>query len=104
MGPNLFHNEKLLNLLNLDADSLKTEIKDGKSLLTIAEEHGVSEQSLKETLQNEMTQRIDQGVKEGRLSEDKAQQIKGNMANHIDDMIHGKIPMKNHPHNPQPEQ
>jgi len=104
MGTNPFHSEKLLNLLNLDAESLKTEIKAGKTLLTIAEERGISEQSLKETLKNEMTQHLEQGIKEGKIPADKAEKMKANMENRIDNMIHGKIPMKNHPQAQQPQE
>ena len=43
-------NTELLALLKIDADSFKKEMKAGKSLLTIAKEHGVSETTLKELL------------------------------------------------------
>lgn len=101
MGPGLFHNEKLLSLLNMDKESLKTEMQAGKSLLTIAGEHGVSEQSLKAVMLEGMAQRIEQGVKEGRIPADKAEQIKANMENRVDKMISGKLPMKNGPQNDQ---
>lgn len=102
-GPmgHILHNEKLLSLLNIDETTLKTEMKSGKTLLTIAKEHGVSEQSLKELMLAEMAQRIDQDVKEGRIPADKAKQMKANMENRVDDMINGKAPMKNHPQNDQ---
>ncbi len=93
-----------MSLLNIDAENLKTEMDGGKSLLTIANERGVSEQSLKELMQNEMEQRLDQAVKAGKIPSDKAEQIKTAMANRIDDMIHGKIPMPKHPRGPQPQQ
>ena len=101
MGHNLFHNEKLLSLLNMDGETLKTEMRSGKSLLTIANEHGVSEQSLKDLMLEDMAQHIDQDVKEGRIPADKAKQIKATMENRVSDMINGKIPMKNHPQNDQ---
>ncbi|WP_211289825.1 hypothetical protein SPSIL_029900 [Sporomusa silvacetica DSM 10669] len=102
-GPmsHMFHNVKLLSLLNMDEETLKTEMKSGKSLLTIAKEHGVSEQSLKELMLAEMAQRIDQDVKEGRIPADKAKQLKANMENRVSDMINGKVPMENHPQNDQ---
>lgn len=102
MGHGPFHNEKLLSLLNLDAQGLKTEMKAGKTLLTIAEEHGVSEQTLKETLKNEMIQHLEQGVAAGKIPADKAQKMKNDMDKRIDAMIHGKAPMKHH-HQPKPQ-
>ncbi|TWH48704.1 LysM peptidoglycan-binding domain-containing protein [Sporomusa sp. KB1] len=98
---NPFHNEKLLSLLNMDEETLKTEMKSGKSLLKIAEERGVSEQSLKDLMLEDMAQHIDQDVKEGRIPADKAEQIKAAMANRVSDMINGKVPMKDHPRNDQ---
>lgn len=104
MGHGLFHNQHLLNLLNIDAENLKTELDEGKSLLTIAKEHDVSEQNLKELLQNDMSDRLAQSVQEGRLSSDKANEIKANMAKHIDDLINGNIPMKKPHHSPTPQE
>jgi len=101
MGHRLFHNEKLLSLLNMDEETLKTEMKSGKSLLSIAEEHGVSEQSLKDLMLEDMAQHVDQDVKEGRIPADKANEIKATMENRVSDMINGKIPMKNHSQNDQ---
>ncbi|SDF05156.1 LysM peptidoglycan-binding domain-containing protein [Sporomusa acidovorans] len=93
MGRGLFNDTKLLALLKMDKESLRTELQSGKSLVTVAKEHGVSEQTLKKLVIDEMSQRIDQGVKEGRISADKAQQIKSNMEKHVVDMINGEVPI-----------
>ncbi|QJW45116.1 hypothetical protein HA075_04260 [bacterium BFN5] len=96
----LADNTKLLALLKIDAQTLKTEMKAGKTLVTIAEEHGVSEKSLKSFMVKDMTQRIDEGVKAGRLSEDQAKSMKKNLDKRVSDMINGKGPMHGPMHGP----
>lgn len=85
-----FNNPKLLALLNIDAETLKAELKGGKTLVTIANEHGVSEQQLKAFMIEQMTQRLEAGIKEGRLTAEQAEKMKKNMAQHVDAMINGK--------------
>lgn len=85
-------NSELLALLKMDAETFRTEIKSGKSLADIAKERGVSEKQLKEVMIKQMTERIDASVKAGRLSEEKAAEMKSRMETHIDDMIAGKKP------------
>ena len=89
-----FNNSAVLKLLNIDQDTLRQEMKGGKTLAAIAKERGVSEQTLKETIMNQMQQRIDAGVKAGKISADKAETIKANMEQRVGDMINGKGPMK----------
>lgn len=96
-----FDNAKLLELLKIDAQTFRTEMKAGKTLAAIANEQGVSEQTLKDFMLQEMNQRIDEDVKAGRLPEDRAAQMKANMENHITDMINGKGPMHKHEQKPQ---
>lgn len=74
-------------------ESLKNEIKNGKTLVEIAKEQGVSEETLKTTLVEQMMQRIEEGVKAGRISADKAEQMKANLKKHVSDMMNGKRPM-----------
>ncbi|AIF52515.1 DUF2680 domain-containing protein [Pelosinus sp. UFO1] len=84
---------KLLELLKMSDESLKNEIKTGKTLVEIAKEQGVSEETLKTTLVEQMLQRIEKGVKAGRISADQAEQMKANIEKHVSDMMNGKRPM-----------
>lgn len=88
-----FDNSAILKLLKIDQDTFRSEMKSGKSLVTIAKEHGVSEQTLKDTMVQQMKQRIEDGVKTGKISAEKAEQMKTNMEKHIGDMINGNKPM-----------
>lgn len=85
-----FENAKLLALLNIDAETLKNDLKAEKTLAAIAQEHGVSEQALKDFLTEQMVQRIDQGVKSGKLPAEKAEKMKANIDKRVDNMINGK--------------
>jgi len=99
-GPKAGHgfmgNAKLLELLKVDDETFRNEVKSGKSLVTIAKEHGVSEKTLKKFITTQMTQRIDDGVKAGRISADKAAEMKKTLAERVTQMINGKGMMRGH--------
>ena len=88
-----FDNSQMLKLLNIDEETFRTEMRAGKSLAVIAKEHGVSEQALKETMLNQMDQRLEADVKAGRLTAEEAATRKADMEKRIDTMINGKGPM-----------
>ncbi|MDF2568997.1 MAG: hypothetical protein K0R55_601 [Sporomusa sp.] len=92
-GHGLLGDSKLLDLLKIDVETLKNEIKSDKTLVVIAEEHGVSEQTLKDFLIEQMTQRIDEGVQAGRLSAEQAEKMKASMEDRVSKMISAKGPM-----------
>lgn len=99
-GPGAMHKRadhtKLLELLKIDADTLKSERSAGKSLAAIAGERGVSEQALKNFMAEQMTQRIEEGVKAGRISAEKADTMKAGMDQRISDMINRQGHGRNH--------
>lgn len=95
-GPAHFNNAKLLEVLKMNNESLKTEMKAGKSLVTIGKEHGVSEQTIKDLMIQQMNQRIAEGVQSGRITAEKAEQMKSGMDKHVSAMINGKGPMRGH--------
>ena len=85
---------KLLDLLKMDEAAFRTEIRSGKTLATIGQERGVSQQQLQSFLQERMTQRLDQMVKDGRITADRAETMKANMATHVDRMMNGTMPIR----------
>jgi transposase-like protein len=84
---------KLLEFLKTDAQTLKADLKEGKSLVAIAKEHGVSERELKKFMVNQMTERINEGVKAGKISADKAKEMKTNLEERVSQMINGTAPI-----------
>ena len=97
-------NPRLLTLLQVDENTLRAEREAGKTLVVIANEHGVSEQSLKELMIAERTQRIDEDVKEGRISAYQAQIIKADLEEHVVREINdpGPLPGKHRPRHGSP--
>jgi transposase-like protein len=93
LGHHKMDSSALLTLLNIDQETFRNEMKAGKTLVAIAQEHGVSEQALKEAILGQMNQRIEDRVKSGKLSADKAEEMKANMEQRVTDMINGKGPM-----------
>lgn len=100
-GHGLFDNSNLLALLKIDAEQLKSEMCAGKTLVAVADEHGVSEQELKDFMVKDITDRIDADVAAGRLSADRAEQMKANLDVHVINMINGKD-FRHHGHGPMP--
>lgn len=94
MHPALFDDARLLSLLNLDKASFMNELRAGKSLAAIAQERNVSEQALKQTLLEEMTQHLEQAVKDGRMPAEKAEKIKAHMEERVSGLINGKLPLQ----------
>lgn len=85
-----FDNSALLSLLQIDQATLKQELKAGKSLADIAAEKGVAEQQVIDTLVQQATQRIDQAVQNGKLTQDKADQMKAKLADRVKAMVEKK--------------
>lgn len=103
MRHHMFANEELLALLKIDAETMRNELKAGKTLVAIADERGVSEQQLKDVMVKSMTQRIDKGVETGRIAAEKAEQMKANLDQRVSDMINGKGHMFDRKHGQRPQ-
>lgn len=100
----MFANKEMLTLLKIDAETMKNELKAGKTLAAIANERGVSEQELKDFMVSSIAQRIDKGVESGRISTEKADQMKANLEQRVSDMINGKGPKLGYKHGPRHQQ
>lgn len=68
--------EAISQLLNMEQADLLTELKAGKSLLDIAKDKGISEQTLIDTIKAQINSTIDEKVKQGYLTEDQAKELK----------------------------
>jgi polyhydroxyalkanoate synthesis regulator phasin len=64
--------EELAAVLGIDLDELATELRAGKSLATIAGEHGVDVQVVIDMLVADAEARLDDAVANGRLTDDEA--------------------------------
>jgi len=79
-------------LLGIDADTLRTELLDGKSLADIATESGVEPQAVIDALVAEATTQIDQAVTDGRIDADRAAELKADVERHVTDLVNGELP------------
>lgn len=99
-GPNvridkgLFHvqmdNKELLELLGIDAATLKKELGSGKSLLEIAEAKGITKEALLNAQVSAMTKPLDEAVKAGKLSQEEADKMKADMTKRAEEIIANK--------------
>jgi urease alpha subunit len=62
--------------IGVTPQALRAELKSGKSVATVAGEHGVSTQTVVTALVNAADARVDQAVKVGKLTSDQAAKIK----------------------------
>ncbi len=86
-GQGMMNNTALLDLLKIDAATLRSEFGAGKTLSQIAGEHGVAEQAVINLVKEEMTTRIDQGVKAGRLTAEQGEKMKADAAQRAEQMV-----------------
>lgn len=73
-------NQELLNVLKTDQNTLEQQLKAGKSLADVAAANGVDKQQVIDALTKLRTQQLDQDVKDGKLTQDKADQMKANLS------------------------
>lgn len=71
-GPRL---ERVAQALGMTADELKAELDKGKSISDIAKEKGLTEEQLRQKVVEAEIQAIQQAVKEGKIPQDKADQM-----------------------------
>ena len=93
MGPGLGADfDSIASALGVTTDQLKTDLKDGKSLADIATAQGVDIAKVEQAITDAATARLDDAVKSGKLTQDQADKIKAGLADHIGDLVNGKLP------------
>ena len=70
--------QELLALLKIDAQTFEQEQNSGKTLAEIAATHNVSREAVVDLIVKNMSQQIDKGVAEQRITEEKATELKAN--------------------------
>ncbi len=66
------HLDSLAELLGMDADVLREALRGGSTLADVAADQGVDVQAVVDAIVDQETQRIEQAVEDGRLTEDEA--------------------------------
>lgn len=76
----------------MTADELKTELRDGTTVKELAEEKDVELSKVTDALVAAANERIDQAVENGRISEERAEEMKGNVSERITAFVNGERP------------
>lgn len=89
--------------LGLTEDELLTQLRDGATLAEIAADQGVETQTLVDALVAAASERIDEAVADGRLDQDRADEMKADLESRIATAVEEGFPMRDgrdggHPH------
>jgi hypothetical protein len=81
-------------LLGITSDELKTELRSGKSLAEIATEKGVDTQKVIDAIVAEMTEKVNEKVAEGKITQDQADTMLANAVERVTAMVNGEHPAR----------
>lgn len=82
----------LSGFLGITTEQLRDELRTGKTLAQVAEEHGKTRDELKTYIHDQMKSRLDQAVADGRLTQQRADGILASLDERLNDMIDGQMP------------
>ena len=80
--------------LGLTQDQLRTQLESGKSLADVAKAQGKSVDGLKQAIIADAQAKLDQAVKDGRLTSDQRDRMLADLKSHIDDLVNGTLPRR----------
>ncbi|MFC5453184.1 hypothetical protein [Paenibacillus aestuarii] len=82
--------EESANILGIDKEAMMKSLKDGKSIVQIAAEKGVSEADLTAKLQQLRTSKIEAAVKDGQLTAEQGDHMKQRLNEHLKFILNEK--------------
>jgi polyhydroxyalkanoate synthesis regulator phasin len=95
-GPGMFGrgvaSEALTDLLGIDGEELRTQLRAGATLAEIAAEQGVDVQAVVDELVAEVTERVDNAVENGRIDQTEADEKLAEAEAKITDMVNNGRP------------
>jgi polyhydroxyalkanoate synthesis regulator phasin len=95
-GPGMFGrgvaSEALTDLLGIDGEELRTQLRDGATLAEIAQAQGVDVQAVIDELVAEVTERVDNAVENGRIDQAEADEKLAEAEARITDMVNNGRP------------
>lgn len=80
--------------LGLTEEELREQLRDGKSLADVAKAQGKDVAGLKAALKTALTKRLDEAVKDGKLTAEQRTQALERFDEHVDDLIDGNPPRR----------
>jgi hypothetical protein len=93
-GPGEFHKglDAAATYLGLTEAQLQSQLQSGKSLAEVAKAQNKSVSGLEDVLVKDVQDKLDQAVKDGRLTKAQEQQMLSGLKQHVDDLVNGKVP------------
>jgi 3-hydroxyacyl-CoA dehydrogenase len=95
-GPG-FDGEVVAGLLGVDVDTLRSDVRDGKTIAEIAGEQGVDPQTVIDSLVAEAESHLDLSVENGRLTQDEADAKLADVTQRITDFVNNGFPERDTP-------
>jgi hypothetical protein len=92
-GPG-FDGEVLAGLLKIDVDTLRSDLRDGKTVAEIATEQGVDPQTVIDSLVAEVKSHLDLSVQNGRLTQAEADAKLADVTQRITDFVNNGFPRR----------
>ncbi|MDE3095227.1 MAG: hypothetical protein KGK07_04395 [Chloroflexota bacterium] len=94
MGPLGPEMGKLASFLGISASQLRTELQaSNATLATVAQAHGKSRTDLKNFITSEAKTRLDEAVKDGKLTQQQETSMLSLLSSNVDAIIDGKLPL-----------
>jgi hypothetical protein len=84
--------DSLAKALGVTTDELRNDLRDGKSIADIAKANNVDLDTVADALVKEATDRLDQAVKDEKLTQEQADKIESGLKQTITDLLNGKMP------------
>lgn len=93
-GPGMFHRglDAAASYLGLTEAQLASKLESGKTLAQVAKDQGKSVDGLESALVKDAQAKLDQAVKDGRLTKAQEQQMLSDLEQHVADLVNGKRP------------
>lgn len=91
-GPGRFGGEVVTELLGIDAETLRAELRGGATLVEVAAANGVSEEVLVDALVADAMERIDQAVADGKIDAATAAEKSADIEERITARVNGERP------------
>ena len=88
------HLDAISSLLGITSDELKTELRSGKSLAEIATDTGVDTQKVIDAIVADMTERLNEKVAEGKITQTQADTMLATVVDRVTAMVNGERPAR----------
>lgn len=83
--------DAVTELLGLDAETVRDELRGGMTLAELAEANGVSTETLVDTLVAEASERLDVAVENGRIDQERADEFEANLEERVTERVNGEF-------------